>query len=156
MRRKDREITDESKIEEIMSKCHCCRLGLNDNGEVYIVPLNFGFIKEEGKYSLFFHGAKEGRKIDIIKKNNFVGFEMDRNYELVTGDIACNYSALYQSIIGKGTVYFVEDNEEKIKGLSAIMKQTTGESEWEFSDKMLDAVAVLKVEVEELSCKEHL
>lgn len=156
MRRKDREITDENKIEDIMSKCHCCRLGLNDNGEVYIVPLNFGFVKENGKYSLYFHGAKEGRKIDIMKNNNFAGFEMDRNYELVRGDTACNYTARYQSIIGKGRVTFVEDREEKIKGLSAIMLHTTGKSDWKFDDKMVDLVCVYKVDVEELSCKEHL
>ncbi len=156
MRRKDREVTDENKIEEIMSKCHCCHLGLNDDGKVYIVPLNFGFVKEKGKYILYFHGAKEGRKIDIINKNNLVGFEMDRNYELVTGNTACNYSALYQSIIGNGKISFVEDKKEKIKGLNAIMRQTTGNGQWEFKDKMLDVVAVLRVDVDELSCKEHL
>lgn len=156
MRRKDREVTDENKIEEIMSKCHCCRLGLNDNGEVYIVPLNFGFVKEEGKFTLYFHGAKEGRKIDIISKNPEVGFEMDRNYELITGDTACNYSAHYQSIIGNGTVSFVEDKTEKVKGLNAVMKQTTGKSDWIFNDKMLNAVCVYKLDVNKLSCKEHL
>ncbi len=63
MRRKDREIIENSKIKEIISNCDCCRLGLNDNGKIYIVPLNFGFIEENGKYTFYFHGAKEGNLI---------------------------------------------------------------------------------------------
>lgn len=156
MRRKDREVTDSNKIEKVISSCHCCRLGFNDEGQVYIVPLNFGYVKEEGKYFFYFHGAKEGRKIDIIKKNPYVGFELDTNYKLQSADIACGYSAAFQSIIGNGTVTFVENTEEKKKGLIAIMKHSTGRSDWNFNDKMLDAVCVFKLSVNELSCKEHL
>ena len=79
MRRKDREITDKDKIKEIISACDCCRLGFNDNGKVYIVPLNFGFIEKNGEYTFYFHGAKTGRKHDIMKVNNCVGFELDTN-----------------------------------------------------------------------------
>lgn len=156
MRRKDREITDLNKIEEVISSCHCCRLGFNDEGQVYIVPLNFGYFKEDGKYIFYFHGAKEGRKIDIIKKNPYVGFELDTNYKLQSADIACNYSAAFQSVIGNGIVAFVENMEEKKKGLIAIMKHNTGKSDWNFNDKMLDTVCVFKLIVNELSCKEHL
>ena len=76
MRRRDREITDNEKIKEIIKACDCCRLGLNDNGKVYIVPLNFGFTEENGNYTFYFHGARTGRKLDIIKQNNCVGFEL--------------------------------------------------------------------------------
>lgn len=156
MRRKDREVTDSNKIEEVISSCHCCRLGFNDEGQVYIVPLNFGYVKEEGKYIFYFHGAKEGRKINIIKKNPYVGFELDTNYKLKSADIACGCSAAFQSIIGNGVVTFIENKEEKRKGLIAIMKHNTGKKDWTFNDKMLDAVCVFKLIVNELSCKEHL
>lgn len=156
MRRKDREITDHNKIKEIISSCHCCRLGFNDNGKVYIVPLNFGFAEKDGTYTLYFHSAKEGRKIDLIEKNQDAGFEMDTNYKLNEAETACAYSARFQSIIGSGKVSPIKAGEEKKTALLKIMQHNTGKAEWEFSENMLNSVCVFKLEVDELSCKEHL
>ena len=156
MRRRDREITDNEKIKEIIKACNCCRLGLNDNGKVYIVPLNFGFTEENEKYTFYFHGAKTGRKLDIIKQNNYAGFEFDTNHEIYTkGDKACDYTARFQSIIGNGKITIIENSNEKMKALLELMKHNTGKSEWEFDERMIKAVTVLKLEVEEMSCKEH-
>lgn len=156
MRRKDREITDPNKIRKVISSCDRCRLGLNDDGKVYIVPLNFGYTETDGIYTFYFHGAKEGRKIDLINRNHYAGFEMDTNYKLKEADSACAYSASFQSIIGSGPVCFVEDIEEKKKALRAIMQHNTGNENWEFSEKMLDFVCAFKLVAEELTCKEHL
>ena len=156
MRRRDREITDNEKIKEIIKACDCCRLGLNDNGKVYIVPLNFGFTEENEKYTFYFHGAKTGRKLDIIKQNNYAGFEFDTNHEIYTkGDKACDYTARFQSIIGNGKITIIENSNEKMKALLELMKHNTGKSEWEFDERMIKAVTVFKLEVEEMSCKEH-
>ena len=156
MRRKDREITDKDKIKEIISACDCCRLGFNDNGKVYIVPLNFGFIEKNGEYTFYFHGAKTGRKHDIMKVNNCVGFELDTNHRVYgEGNIACTYTSTFQSVIGSGKVFPVEDLNEKVQGLFEIMKHNTGKSEWELNQKMVNAVHVFKLKVEELACKEH-
>lgn len=73
MRREDREVTDPMKITEIISRCTCCRIGFNDDGEVYIVPLNFGYETKENTYVFYFHGANEGRKIDLIQKTPMLG-----------------------------------------------------------------------------------
>ena len=156
MRRKDREITDVHKIQEIIQSCACCRLGLNDQGKVYIVPLNFGYAREEGKDIFYFHGAGEGRKIDILRVNPYVGFEMDTNYLLHEHKQACGYSARFQSVIGNGTVSFLSDMEEKKHALNSIMQHQTGKKDWEYSEGMLKEVCVFKLEAEELSCKEHL
>lgn len=156
MRRRDREITDNEKIKEIIKACDCCRLGLNDNGKVYIVPLNFGFTEENEKYTFYFHGAKTGRKLDIIKQNNNAGFELDTNHQIYTkGDKACDYTARFQSIIGNGKITIIENSNEKMKALLELMKHNTGKSEWEFDERMIKAVTVFKLEVEEMSCKEH-
>lgn len=156
MRRKEREITDEQKIDEIISSCHCCRLGFYDNGKVYIVPLNFGYCRENNTRIIYFHSAKSGRKIDLIRQNGAAGFELDTNYRLKEGTTACSYTAAYQSVIGTGTVTFVEDTMEKIAALQRIMSHNTGKDIWEFNASMVDAVTVLKLRVEEISCKEHL
>ena len=156
MRRKDREVTSSERIDEIISRCHCIRLGFCDEGEVYIVPLNFGFSKREDARTFYFHGAKEGRKIDLMKKGQSVGFEMDTNYKLNDGDTACDYSARFLSIIGTGHVAFVEDRAEKETALQAIMLHNTGKDDWEFSEAMVNAVCTFKMDVDTISCKEHL
>jgi hypothetical protein len=156
MRRTDREVTDPEKIQDIVNRCTCCRIGFNDSGEVYIVPLNFGYQKNGDTYVVYFHGAHEGRKIDLIKKNPKVGFEMDTNYKLTEADIACGYSARFQSLIGNGTMEIVDGNEEKLIGLNLIMEHNTGKGAWAFDEKMINAVTVFKLIVNELSCKDHL
>lgn len=154
MRRKDREITDPEQIFDIINRCTCCRIGFNDDGEVYIVPLNFGYEKTDHTCIFYFHGAKDGRKIELIQKNPNVGFEMDTDYKLNEADIACNYSARFQSVIGNGVVSVVSEEKEKKYGLSLIMKHYTGKEDWDFSDKMVHAV-VVKMVVTKMSCKEH-
>ena len=159
MRRKDREVCDSSKIEEIIGRCGCCRIGFNDGGEVYIVPMSFGFAADGGRFTFYFHGAKEGRKIDLIGKAPNVGFEMDTGAEVYCHkdpEVACGYTARFQSVIGNGVVSMVSDAEEKIKGLSLIMEHNTGKRDWHFDAKMADSAAVFKLEVTKLSCKEHL
>lgn len=156
MRRSDREVSDNKKIDQIINKCHCCRLGFYDQGKVYIVPLSFGYIKNKDKRIFYFHSAKEGRKIDLIKKTPVVGFEMDTNYKLQTGKTACQYTATYQSLIGNGKLSFVEEILEKKAGLQAIMFQNTNKDNWEFSDQMLITTCVFKLVITEISGKEHL
>ena len=155
MRRKDREVTDFAKIENIISRCTCCRIGFQDDGEVYIVPLNFGYETKDDTYTFYFHGAKEGRKIDIMQKNPVVGFEMDTDYALKEADTACGYSARFQSIIGTGIVSIVSESDEKKLGLSLLMEHNAGKKNWTFDEKMMNAVAVFKLEVTKMSCKEH-
>ena len=155
MRRHDREITDPEKINSIISSCHCCRLGFCDQGKAYIVPLNFGHAVEDGTHVFYFHGAKEGRKIDLIRETGWAGFEMDTGYQLHEADQACGHSAAFQSIIGGGRVSFVEDLEGKRKALARILGHNTGRSDWEFPEAAVKATCIYKLEVEELSCKEH-
>ncbi|WP_339126825.1 pyridoxamine 5'-phosphate oxidase family protein [Fusobacterium nucleatum] len=158
MRRKDREVLDEVKIDKFIRDCDCCRIGFYDkeNDEVYIVPLNFGYSNLDNKRVFYFHGAKEGRKIDLISKTNKVTFEMDSNHELIVGKMACNYSERYQCVMGTGLISFVEDKGEKAMALNEIMFQNMGKKDWEFSEEMLNRVAIFKIEVISLSCKEHL
>ena len=155
MRRKDREVTDPEKIERILSRCECCRLGFCDHGRAYIVPLSFGHTRRNGTYVFYFHGANEGRKLDLIRETGWAGFEMDTGYRLKPADRACGYSAAFQSMIGGGSVSFVEDPEEKKKALACIMAHYSERTDWEFPETALQAVTVFQLEVEELSCKEH-
>ena len=82
MRRSDREITDSSAIESFIAKEQIIRIAFYDDGDIYIVPVNYGYIRENGKYSFYFHGARAGRKFELAKSSPKVGFEIDGRYEL--------------------------------------------------------------------------
>lgn len=153
MRRKDREITDNSLIEAFIAKEQIIRIAFYDDGDIYIVPVNYGYINENGKYSFYYHGAKAGRKYELAKVHPIVGFEIDGLYELMKADIACDFSAKFQSVIGTGTLSLVEDRNEIIKGLNTLMKQTTARPEWIYEDRMINSVAVFRLDVEKMSCK---
>lgn len=157
MRRKDREVTSIEEIQRILEACKICRLGFSDQGSIYIVPMNFGAVFEEGRLVLYFHGAREGRKLDLIRKNPMAGIEMDCRHELVTGDTACQYSYHYASIIGNGRAEIVTEPREKQKALSVIMRHQTGRdfSEFETNPKLERAVTIIRVEAEEFTCKCH-
>lgn len=153
MRRRDREITDKAVIEEFIAKEQILRVAFCDEGDIYIVPVNYGYSCDEQQYVFYFHGAKAGRKYELAKKNPTVGFEIDGKYMLLESENACDFSATFESVIGTGTLSLIEDRAEKIKGLNAIMKQTTSKAEWDYKPEMLDAVAVFRLAVDKLSCK---
>ena len=155
MRRKDREVTDFGRIADIINDCDCCRLGLVDGNEAYIVPMNFGFDTADGKLSLYFHCASEGRKLDLLGRNELVSFEMDTKHALTTGERGCDWSFKYQCVMGTGTVTVLDGKDERIYALNRIMVHYSDCDNWEFDDRYLNAAKILKLSVETLSCKEH-
>ena len=148
MRRKEKEIIDKSQIESIIRKSMVCRLGLADNGTPYVVPLCFGY--DNG--ALFFHSAKEGRKIEILKKNNQVCFEFDIAPEVKAGKTACAWGMKYRSVIGFGKASFIEDPAERRKALDVIMRQYA-DGDFEYSDKSFEKALMIKVEIESMTGK---
>jgi len=156
MRRKDREVTDFAKIKEIIMACECCRLGFADEKGAYIVPLNFGFVENGDRRTFYFHGAKVGRKVDLIKKNGYAGFELDTNHQLNEDEDPCEFSFRFQSVIGEGPVTVIEDPQEKKEALQIIMEHYSHKRDWVFGEAMLNAIVVFKLDVAEMACKEHL
>jgi len=155
MRRKDREITDFSSMLEIVKSCDCCRLGLVDGKEAYIVPMNFGFDGEDGQLKLYFHCANEGRKLELLPSQSVVSFEMDTKHQLTGGEKGCDFSYLFQCVMGTGDADVLTSREEKIFGLQKIMAHYTGRDNWDFDEKLLEITTVLRLQVKAWSCKEH-
>ena len=157
MRRADRKVRVEEDIVKVLDSCKVCRLGMMDEGKIYIVPMNYGYVYEAGELVLYFHGAEEGKKLSLLKKNPTVGIELDKAYGLATGKTACQYSYYYASIIGNGSARLVTEPKEKSKALSVIMKQQTGKEFGELEDnpKLGQAVGIIRVDVEEFTCKRH-
>jgi nitroimidazol reductase NimA-like FMN-containing flavoprotein (pyridoxamine 5'-phosphate oxidase superfamily) len=148
LRRKEKEITAKNEIEFIIRKSTVCRLGLADDGWPYIVPLCFGYRNN----ALYFHSAKEGRKIEILKRNNQVCFEFDIHSELKPGKTACAWGMKYRSVIGYGTASLIEDAEKKRQALDIIMAQYA-DGAFEYSEKAFKDALVIKVEIENMTGK---
>ena len=151
MRRKDREITDFDEMMKIIVKCDTCRLALFDDEFPYIVPLNFGTDVEEGQLYLYFHSAKEGTKLDLIRKNNKVTFEMDCEHNIIMYDERMSCTMGYESVIGHGIVEFVED-ENKINALKILMRHYH-EEDFKFNEKVAMMTEVFRVKVLDMAGK---
>lgn len=154
MRRSEREIRDPEAIRAVIADCSCLRLGLYDDGEIYVVPVNFGYLEENGRDVFYFHGAAEGRKAALLRRSPRAGFEMDTDVRIAAAETACGCTAYYRSIIGTGTVTAVTDAAEKARGLQAIMAQATGRSDWKFPS--LAQTCVWRLDADKLSCKANI
>ena len=151
MRRVNREIKDLNEIKKIVDGCKVLRIATKDEEGLYVVPLNFGYSCENGKFTFYFHSAKEGRKIDAFKADEQVAFEMDCEHKLVVAEKACGYSYKFASVIGTGTITFLE-GKEKLNALSILMKHQTGK-DFTFDEKMAKGVAVCSLTAEKLTAK---
>lgn len=122
MRRKDREITELGEIVDIMKRCDVCRIAINDGEYPYILPLNFGFEIIGEDIVIYIHGAREGTKHELIRRNNKVSFEMDCSHRLIApqGEEGCTASMTYESVIGQGRMTPLTDGE-KAHALSVIL-----------------------------------
>ena len=155
MRRQDRRITDPAVIRAVLDKCRTLHLGLVEDGRAYIVPLNYGWTEENGRYTLYAHSAAEGRKIDLIRGGADVGFEMETGVEFFDADTACGWGNRYESIIGEGSATLLSTPEEKRQALAAIMAHYSARRDYTFENAMVDLVQVIQIDVTALSCKIH-
>ena len=125
-----------------------------DEDGIYILPLNFGYTYKEDNLVFYLHAALKGKKLDLLKANPKVGFEMDCEHGLIEGDEACEYSYRFASLVGKGTAQIADAPGEKMEALSILMKCQTGKA-FEFNEKMVSSVAVIKITAEEVTGKQR-
>ena len=145
-------VTDMDEIVKILDNSKVVHVGMIDGDEPYVVPMNYGYTLEDGKLTLWLHCAKRGRKLDVLRANNKVFFEMECGIQPFDGDIACRYGISYSSIMGRGTAEIVEDVEVKKAALSHLMKAQTG-MDFEFEDKMTTIVSIIKIDTIEFTAK---
>jgi nitroimidazol reductase NimA-like FMN-containing flavoprotein (pyridoxamine 5'-phosphate oxidase superfamily) len=159
MRKANREIIDLlDDILTVIKESDVCRIGLYADGQVYIVPLSFGFdMNKDGCLTLYFHCANEGRKLDMIAKNPHVCFEMDTNHRFVPGeeDKACGSTMIYSSLIGNGYIEILNGENERIEALSQIMRHYSKKEHFEFDEDVLNRTTVLKLTAHSYTGKFH-
>ena len=156
MRRADREITGIPEKLALVEQCKVCRLGLCADDEPYIIPLNYGYTFVNDTLTLYFHSALEGRKLDIIRRNNRVCFEIDSEHKLVEADTACGHGFSFASIIGFGIIELISAAEEKTFALNILMKHQTGQDiQYTYTEAQLNAVCVYKMKADKFTGKKR-
>ena len=152
MRRKDREITDRAELLSIMEGCSVCRVALKDEEGLYIVPLSFGYIAKDDDLRLYFHSAKEGRKVRAIGQGAEAAFEMEEEFVLVPDHTACTHGGRFCSIVGSGRIAPVEEVSAKQQALEALMQHMTGKA-WAITPEQTEDVQVYELTVQQISGK---
>ncbi len=152
MRRKDREVTDFLKITDIIGRCDVLRLGLADGDFPYIVPVNFAYEIYGEQLVFYIHGAKAGRKYELLSALKLCSFEMDIPEQTVISDSKNSVTMYYESVMGTASATFLED-EEKHRALSLIAKRYTKDPNFKYSAEAAERTAVIKLTVKSVSAK---
>lgn len=150
MRLHDKEIRDSTVIDHILTTSRICRLGMVDGDEAYIVPVNYAY--SEGQ--IYIHSAPHGRKMDIIRRNSRVSFEIELDDDIITNDIPCEWSAKYRSIMGNGTISIETEPEVKMAGLDLIMKKHGAKGDMEYNPGSVSRMVLLVLKIESITGKQ--
>lgn len=152
MRRKEKEISSRGEIDEIISKCQICHLGMALNDQPYVIPVNFGHDGDQ----IYFHTAGKGKKLDILALNPRVCFQMECNTGLVAGTPEpCDWSFAFESIVGFGQVHELIQPKEKKEGLMHIVRHYGGKAALP-AEKKMAAVRVWCIRIEEVTGKRSM
>ena len=157
MRRNEREVSDIEVIEAIINKADVCRIALANDNIPYIITMNFGYTNDQ-EQCLYFHCANEGRKLDMIRRNNYVCFEMDIDHQIYEregrdGRKGCNWGMKYRSVVGYGNISIITEKDDKKTGLDFIMRHYGDENEYLYDEKVLANTTVLRLDITEMTGK---
>lgn len=150
--KREREVTDLNQIRAILDKSLVLHLGMVDGDEPYVVPMNYGYTLEDGKLTLYLHGATRGRKLEVLRANPKVFFSMECDVVPFEGPVPCRYGTTYASILGSGEAEIVENVEEKKEAMSILMKTQTSR-DFTFDDRMVSIVSVIRITVRDFTAK---
>lgn len=149
MRKPEKEITDIKEIAAVMEKAAVCRIAFVDEDYPYIIPVNFVVRGNR----LYFHTGRQGKKIDLLRKNNRVCFEMETDTEVIKGDTPCSWSARYRSVIGFGKAFFLEEAEDKKLALDFLMEKYAGKQTFHYKTEALEKVVIIGIGIEKITGK---
>lgn len=149
MYKSDRRVTDKHHIEAIFKLSIVCRVAFNNFPAPYIIPMDYGY--HENK--LYFHTANQGFKLDLIKKNNNVGFEIENKIKMVQGENGTTLK--YQSLVGEGIIKVIEDDEEKQLALKHLIEHHGGVFHRHTKESLAN-VTMLVLDITKLSAKANL
>ena len=152
MTKRERQVTDEEQITAILDAGKVLHLGLSVNDEPYVVPMNYGYVREGEKLVVYLHSAVRGKKLDMIRENPNVFFEMNCDLIPFEGPVPCRYGLSYSSLMGQGHARIIDDPEEKQDAMTILMKTQSGK-DFSFNEKLVSIVSVIRIDVTEYTAK---
>lgn len=151
MRRKEKEITDREAIEAVIAAAPVCHLAMSDGTRPYVIPMSFGYRDK----AFFFHSAREGRKIEILRDNPEVCITLETGVGLKTGAKACEFGIDFRSVVAFGRARFLEAPEEKRRALDILMRHYAA-GDFDYADAVLAKTCVIRVDITEMTGKRSL
>jgi nitroimidazol reductase NimA-like FMN-containing flavoprotein (pyridoxamine 5'-phosphate oxidase superfamily) len=148
MRRKEQEITDRDELFRILREARVCRLAMVDGDRPYLVPLTFALDGDD----LILHSARAGRKIELLRRNPAVCFEVEEGVEVLQAETACDFSMRFRTVIGTGQAEFVEDAAERARLLTLFVARF-GAPAGPLPEVEVQRTCVVRVRVRELTGK---
>lgn len=150
MRKTNQEIRDRQVLQDILQGAVICRVAMMDGDRPYILPFNYGY--SDG--CLYIHSAPEGKKIDLLRRQNRVCFELEDTVEIVKGKQACNWSTRYRSVVGYANVEILTGTKDKQHGLEVIMRQHGAPDLHIFNPENMKRMVILKLRITSMTGKQ--
>ena len=144
-------ITDKSEMFQVIEKCKVCYVSMVDqNNMPYVVPFNFGF--RDG--FIYLHSSQNGKKMDILRKNNNVciAFSTDHQLKYQNEAVGCSYAMRFRSVLAYGQIEFIEEPKDKIEAMNIVMRNYT-DREFTFNAPAIREVCAYRVVISEMTGK---
>ena len=171
MRREEKEIRNRELLDQLLRTAPVCRIGLApgpdsgggaDGGDLprtdsrhaaypYVVPVHF--VHSDGR--IYIHSARQGRKVEMLKKNPRVCVEIDEYLGIKSADRACEFGSRFRSLIAVGRARIVEQAGNKRRALQLLMEKYSGRS-FDFSDEEIDGVGIIEIQIEDVTGKQAI
>lgn len=148
-----RSLQDEAEIFEVIDKCEACHMAMVDeNGNPYLVPMNFGRVGQ----TIYLHSSAHGKKISILRNHPRVCLEFSTDYFLryQSEQVACSWSMKYRSVLFFGKVEFIEGTEAKIQAMNHIMMKYAGR-EFPYNMPAINEVCVFRLIPDEITSRAY-
>ena len=149
MRKKNQEIKSSGELETIFRNAKIVRIAIMDGEKPYLVPLNYGYRHN----CLYIHCAKEGKKLDLLRKNNNVCFEIESDVKIISGEKACQWTTSFRSVVGYGEIEIIEDQQQKIEALKILMTHFGAPHLQDFDERTVQRTTILKLNIAEMTGK---
>ena len=151
VRRKDREITDQNELRQVLKTTKYVTVALCMDNEPYLVALSHGY--DQIKNCIYFHCAPEGKKLIYQKVNNKVWGQAVQDFG-VTED--CDYA--YTSVHFSGKMVLIEDLAEKQHAIRVLVRQVSLNPEDKLAKikpERLSKTTIGRIDIDNMSGKKH-
>jgi len=153
-RRRDKEVQDLAAVQDVLARGEVARIAMVTPEGPYVVPVSYAVLPAEGgePLRLVVHGAREGRKVEALRKDPRVCVEVSVDVATVQAVRACDVTVRYRSVIAFGRAAFLEDRVARARAIAAIADRYAPGLP-PIDDAEARKIAILEIRIESATCK---